>query len=133
MRARAASIVGWTGLGFLAVAVAVGVLAGPSALMELSPRCMIRELSGLECPTCGMTRSLAALCQGDLAGMLHHNAASPLILLATVWGLVKLVRIPRAPRSPSSVIGPTKRLRAMVSGLIESSEEAAPEGAAEYA
>ena len=108
-----ARMIGWAGLVALAIAGLVGVVVGPHALLELAPRCMFRELSGYECPTCGMTRALASLCQGDVRAMLHHNAASPLVLVSTVWGLVRLTLSGR--RS-----GPAERSR------ITEMEHAAP-------
>ncbi len=44
------------------------------------PRCVLREFTGVPCPTCGGTRSLAALAELDIATALAMN---PLVFLAS--------------------------------------------------
>ena len=53
--------------------VAAGEPAGPS--------CLFRQLTHLDCPTCGMTRALALLTAGDWrASLALHPWAAPLVL-----------------------------------------------------
>jgi len=48
--------------------------------------CPIRELSGLQCPGCGLTSGCKALIRGEWGEALHHNWFSP--VFAIFWSLV---------------------------------------------
>jgi uncharacterized protein DUF2752 len=48
------------------------------------PQCLLRKFTGIPCPVCGCTRSLAALAQWDIEQALRFN---PLFLL-TCFGLM---------------------------------------------
>jgi hypothetical protein len=51
------------------------------------PVCLFHELTGLNCPGCGMTRSLYALLHGNVRLALKDNALFLLTLVAlAVWG-----------------------------------------------
>lgn len=60
------------------------------------PLCLIRNITGHECPGCGMTRALASLAYMDPVGAWHYNRAVVVVapLLAYVWvrWIVRLVR-----------------------------------------
>jgi hypothetical protein len=60
------------------------------------PECNFLRLTGLPCPSCGMTTSFALLMHGDLVASLHANAVGTLLaifLLAAIpWSLVGAVR-----------------------------------------
>jgi hypothetical protein len=51
------------------------------------PRCVFKTLTGLPCPTCGVTRTVIALSRGDLPRALFMN---PLATVACGIGLVYL-------------------------------------------
>jgi hypothetical protein len=55
------------------------------------PPCNFRILTGLPCPSCGMTTSFALLVRGDLANSLRANAVGTLLALFCVafipWSL----------------------------------------------
>jgi hypothetical protein len=60
------------------------------------PVCLFHELTGLNCPGCGMTRSLYALLHGNVRLALKDNALFLLTLVAlAVWGGRFSVRIIR--------------------------------------
>jgi hypothetical protein len=61
------------------------------------PLCMFRQLTGLPCPGCGLTRSMIVLAHGDLAtAALMHPGGFPLFLLLV--GLALLILTPAAGR-----------------------------------
>lgn len=37
------------------------------------PRCMLRTVTGFDCPGCGMQRALHAILHGDLGAAWHYN------------------------------------------------------------
>lgn len=93
----------------VAVAVAVpaallrvsgdGVLVGGEPLGAL---CWLRELIGIGCPFCGMTRSMIALVHGDIVASLAFHPGGILIatlLVAGVGGALAAAVLGRAPVS----------------------------------
>ena len=46
--------------------------------------CWFHEVSGVPCPTCGMTRSYASALHGDVGDAFHWHPAGPLVLLASI-------------------------------------------------
>ncbi|MEH2065762.1 MAG: DUF2752 domain-containing protein [Nostoc sp.] len=46
--------------------------------------CPIRYLTGIPCPTCGMTRSFMAIAQGDLVKAVAENLFGPLLFASFV-------------------------------------------------
>ena len=82
------------GLGLAALMVA---LAGSSwgGLPLPLWSCPIRQLTGVPCPTCYLTRSVLATLRGDLAGAVRlHSFGPPLVLLAAglLWHQLMLGR-----------------------------------------
>lgn len=72
------------------IAVA-GVAIGVAGLLAIhGPHfagiaCPWRALTGLDCPGCGSTRSLAALGDGDLVRAFDHHLLVPLVVPLLVW------------------------------------------------
>lgn len=100
--ARAAGIAAATSL--LAVSTRAG---GGSALPLGLWRCPVRQLTGIPCPTCFLTRSVLATLQGDLPQALHWHAFGPL-LVALAVGLGLWVglggRLARRPLLHGSIV-----------------------------
>jgi hypothetical protein len=49
----------------------------------ISPlKCPLRSLTGIPCPTCGMTRAFVSLAQGDFPQAVVHHAFAPFLFLA---------------------------------------------------
>jgi hypothetical protein len=75
-----------TGIHYTGARLATMFLAGATLLVATTvfffnpstsrfyPVCQFHQLTGLDCPGCGMTRALYALLHGDLLTALHDNA-----------------------------------------------------------
>ena len=48
--------------------------------------CMLHEITGLECPGCGLTRAIAAVVRLDFAAAFGFNALWPLYAAYFLWG-----------------------------------------------
>ena len=75
------------GLG--ATGATAALLAGGSRALPLGLwRCPLRQLTGIPCPTCYLTRSVLAALQGNLAQALQWHAFGPvLVVLGAALGL----------------------------------------------
>ncbi|MFQ5350199.1 MAG: DUF2752 domain-containing protein [Thermoanaerobaculia bacterium] len=91
----------------LAGAGCLGVLTvwTPPADSSLS-LCLTRRTLGLPCPGCGLTRGLAHLVQGNLAGALSLHPLVPLVVADAVvgWGLWGLVVYGVAAAPPARAV-----------------------------
>lgn len=109
---------GLTGAALLAsLALARGLAeASPAAVHvaghELPVICPSRLLFGINCPGCGMTRSVLLTLGGDLRGALSVNPAGPVLVVALVLLAVQLLFAARASEGSLSV---KRRLRPWVS------------------
>jgi hypothetical protein len=92
LRARAATTPLPTWVGPAAAGVAALGACTIAGLTDSSdtwlPGCPFRDLTGLDCPGCGMTRGLRALTHGDVAGAADHNLLLVVLLpvLLVAWG-----------------------------------------------
>lgn len=41
--------------------------------------CLFRWITGIDCPACGITRSVAALCSGDVSTAFHAHSIGPVV------------------------------------------------------
>ncbi len=64
-------------------------LNNPNISGSIFPKCPLKLLTGLDCPGCGLTRSLYALLHGDLVAAASHNL---LVLFVVPWVVMALVR-----------------------------------------
>ena len=78
------------GLG-LALAAAVGSILLLPRVEALLPTCLFRELTGVDCLTCGITRSLEAAAYGDILASVHFHLLGPLILAGMIVSCVMFV------------------------------------------
>lgn len=56
------------------------VRASPPTDASYYPKCQSRQLLGLHCPGCGLTRSAYALLHGDFAQAVAYNPLAPVLL-----------------------------------------------------
>ena len=71
---------GLRAIGLVAGLFAVAALL-PSTWVEALPLCMIRQVTGWDCPGCGLTRAFAAMFQGHWWQVFQLNALAPVIAL----------------------------------------------------
>lgn len=99
----------WREVRLLWGAVALGLLAlAPfgAQVSSLLMACPFRTITGLPCPTCGITRAALALSQFDFAGALVRYPLMTLVWLALIGGgllaglsVLLRIEIPEPPRT----------------------------------
>ena len=55
------------------------------------PRCLLKSLTGIDCPGCGGTRAMYSLLHGDIAGAVDHNLLVFLVVPVTLYLVVRYV------------------------------------------
>ena len=98
------SAVRWAGAAMLGMAVAV-----PTLPAHVPFGCVLYDTTGVPCPWCGLTRSVIALADWDLAGSLRFNPAGLVIVVLVLAALVR--------RSVRRVVVPLRPL-VVGSGLL---------------
>jgi hypothetical protein len=69
----------------LAALLAIGALVNPARPLPID-LCLLKRLTGLDCPTCGLTRAVCHALQGDWAGSLSFHPAGILVVVSlTAW------------------------------------------------
>ncbi|HEY9644198.1 MAG TPA: DUF2752 domain-containing protein [Coleofasciculaceae cyanobacterium] len=53
-------------------------------------RCPLRDLTGIPCPTCGMTHAFIAMAQGDMPQAIAHHALAPVLLVGMGVAIVHI-------------------------------------------
>jgi len=82
------------GLSVCCVGAAVlGGLSGADVAHPGAPGCLLRAVTGIPCPFCGLTHSMMALGQGNLAAAVAQNPLGLLVLPLALVLLVLGVRI----------------------------------------
>jgi hypothetical protein len=75
-----------------------------------TPRCTFHTLTGLPCPTCGMTRATQALLRGDFVAALAWNPLCLPAFLVTIvfwgWCVLLAVRVLPAPSPAHTALFP---------------------------
>ncbi len=116
---------GWVaGIALGATAAGVGAVVfffNPST-HGFYPACLFHQLTGWNCPGCGMTRGLYALLHGDVRLALKDNALLVLTIIGlAVWGgrliVQKLRRQPIRLNVPPRLVG-TFVILAIVFGVL---------------
>jgi hypothetical protein len=67
--------------------LAISVVHEPTTV-PFTP-CLVKNVTGLPCPSCGMTRAFHALATGHLHDAVHFNIASPAVF-AAAWVILVL-------------------------------------------
>lgn len=73
-------LLGAVGLGIVALSLGFG----PSFWQGLPELCAFEAMTGLPCPTCGITRAFAATAHGQLGLAFHYHAFGPFLFVATL-------------------------------------------------
>ena len=75
----------------LVVSLVLGLILFLSMMLEAAPEkiqlCHFNRITGLPCPSCGMTRAFISLGHGDLSRAFFLNPASPFLYSAVCIGL----------------------------------------------
>jgi hypothetical protein len=79
----------WLAAGFALATLFAGLAWFAPRLAGDDPVCALRRLAGVPCPTCGLTRALAALAAGDwrYSLALHPWALALVLQAVAAWGL----------------------------------------------
>jgi preprotein translocase subunit SecG len=78
--------------------------------ITLPDTCTFKNLTGLPCPGCGLTRSLVAAAHGDLRDSFHHHRLGLLTLLYVLLQFVFRIGAIAAPALTLRIFGPEKYL-----------------------
>lgn len=117
-RTQGTSLSGVAGLAAVALLVGARVAGVFPELLGALWTCGLKELTGVPCPTCGLTRVLLRLSHGDVVGAITLAPLPTLfvffVFVAGAWQL--LARAGRAP-FPDDVIGRRLGSRAALLGL----------------
>jgi len=101
---------------WLALAVCMGGLAVASTVLDpdrleagayaFVPSCPTKNLTGQDCPTCGMSRAFAAIGHGRISDAIRYHRVSPLafsfVCAAALLGAVQSARTLRDSRRASA-------------------------------
>ena len=83
------------------------------------PICLLREWTGLPCPTCGSTRLVEALLAGDVGAALAHNPLVFGVLVAmALWAVASAVGWLFGLRAPRVVLGAGEKLALRVGAVV---------------
>jgi hypothetical protein len=74
------------GSAVLTVLLAAAVFLNPSRPLPID-LCLLKRLTGLSCPTCGLTRAVCSVLQGDWAASLAFHPAGILVVFSLVGWL----------------------------------------------
>lgn len=66
----------------------------------LGGTCHVREVTGVDCPGCGTTRSFVAFFDGDLAQAFRWHPAGPLLAFFAMIGVVAIIVAALGRRRP---------------------------------
>lgn len=89
------------GLVLLALATAAWLYGKAVSFLGFGFPCVFYELTGLQCPGCGLTRAVLALARGEFASATQYNPMIWLYLAYGTWyGLWGSIRYIRGIRNP---------------------------------
>ncbi|CAN5226799.1 DUF2752 domain-containing protein [soil metagenome] len=85
------------------ILAAAGIVVGTTAASAVAyfnpttagifPQCPLHQMTGLNCPGCGLTRGFHALFNGDILGALHFNALIPVYIFLFSYIALTMVLI----------------------------------------
>jgi hypothetical protein len=76
-----------------AIGLAVVAANDPASPGSRFPPCAFRQMTGLWCPGCGLTRGLHQLLRGDVLAALGQNVFTPFAIVAGMWLWITWVRV----------------------------------------
>ena len=95
----------WLALAALAVALGARLAAWLAPLSPPFPGCAFKQITGVACATCGLTRCVTALGAGDWSGAFHWHPPAAVVMvllpLGALWDLRRAWRGDPYPDLPS--------------------------------
>ena len=83
------------------------------------PVCLLREWTGIPCPTCGSTRLVEALLAGDVGGALAQNPLVFVVLVAMgLWALASAAAWLFGMKTPRVVLSAGERVALRVGAVV---------------
>ncbi len=81
----------WAAFGIL-ILITLAITLRQTGGLGWIPGCLFREMSGYQCPGCGMTRSTTAALNGDIREAVRLNVIGMIILPITMlWISLKVI------------------------------------------
>jgi len=109
-RIRTAAVIG--------VLLAGGALVDPNRPLPVD-LCLFKHLTGMPCPTCGLTRAVCHALQGDLMTSLSFHPAGIIALsIVLAWGIVAAVEAGLGRRVFDDAIRPVTRGAAWTAATV---------------
>lgn len=104
------------GLGFTTAVFVVSYFYAPPDIPAYTI-CMFKNLTGLDCPGCGLTRAFCAIAKGNISKGFWFNVTSPMIfLLFALWWVRSLLHLFGLTR-PANVIDAPFRKWPLLTGM----------------
>jgi hypothetical protein len=70
-------------------------LENKNGMAKIIPQCMFKKLTGLPCPTCGMSRAFCSVSRGRVDDAIHYNLfviiVYPLVIAGILIPLISLL------------------------------------------
>lgn len=81
------------GTAVLAAGLSAYILANDPNTSAAYPPCIVKRLTGFDCPGCGGMRCVHSLLQGDLVGAASHNLLAVVLLPIVGYLLIRQVAL----------------------------------------
>lgn len=97
------------GLGFTTAVFVVSYFYAPADIPAYSI-CMFKNMSGLDCPGCGLTRAFCSIAKGNFSKAFHFNATSPVAFaLFGLWWLRSALHLAGLSRPARFIEAPFRK------------------------
>lgn len=111
------------GARFLRAGLALALLLALVWVLVLEPEgglpssCLFHEITGMSCFTCGLTRSLQAVCRGDLQAAVRFHLLGPLVLAGVILAAVTCLAEAFLGNRRVGLVTPRRRLHVLLGAM----------------